>query len=73
MMDGGMYWFSDLTVQDPYYALPILSSAIFLLTVELGAADGMQGQDATVMKRMKMFMRALAVIMVPLTATMPQA
>ena len=37
-----MYWFTDLTVADPYYLLPIASSAVFLLTVELGAADGMQ-------------------------------
>ena len=42
MTEGGVYWFTDLTVADPYYLLPIASSAVFLLTVELGAADGMQ-------------------------------
>ena len=42
MTVGGALWFTDLTVADPYYLLPITSSALFLLTVELGAADGMQ-------------------------------
>ncbi|KAK9810108.1 hypothetical protein WJX72_005000 [[Myrmecia] bisecta] len=73
MTEGGMLWFSDLTLADPYYALPIISSLVFLTTIELGAADGMQGQDPKVMTRMKNFMRALAVIMVPLTASMPQS
>lgn len=35
-------WYSDLTVADPYFTLPILSSLLLLLTVELNAADGMQ-------------------------------
>jgi len=42
MTVGGALWFTDLTIADPYYLLPITASAIFLLTVELGAADGMQ-------------------------------
>jgi hypothetical protein len=70
-MEGGILWFTDLTVPDTTYALPIIASGIFLLTVELGAADGMQGQDPTMMGRMKWFLRVLAVLMVPLTASMP--
>ena len=42
--EGGALWFTDLSVADPYYALPVLASATFLLTIELGAADGMEGQ-----------------------------
>ena len=38
-------WYSDLTIADPYYTLPILSSLIFLVSVELNAADGMQVCD----------------------------
>lgn len=71
LMDGGMLWFTDLTVPDPTYALPLIASAIFLLNVELGAADGMQGQPAHVMSRLKTFARIMAVIMVPFTAGMP--
>ena len=37
-----MLWYEDLTVADPYYTLPILSSMIFLLSVELNLADGME-------------------------------
>ena len=44
---GGALWFTDLTIADPYYLLPITASAIFLLTVELGAADGMQVRCCT--------------------------
>lgn len=44
MTEGGTLWFTDLTVADPTYLLPALAGATFLLTVELGAADGMQGQ-----------------------------
>lgn len=68
---GGAAWFHDLTVADPTYGLPLLSAAIFLLTVELNAADGMQGQDPATMRKMKNFMRFLAVALVPLTASMP--
>lgn len=42
MMDGGLFWFPDLTVADPTYLLPVLTSLSFLATVEIGAADGMQ-------------------------------
>eukprot|EP00884_Botryococcus_braunii_P009438 jgi/Botrbrau1/18496/Bobra.0072s0075.1 len=73
LMEGGLFWFTDLTVPDPTYALPIIASGIFLINVELGAADGMQGQPANVMSRLKWFMRGLAVIMVPFTASMPAA
>lgn len=43
-MAGGpaVAWYNDLTVVDPYYTLPILSSLMLLLTVELNAADGLQ-------------------------------
>lgn len=44
MLNGGFPFpgFENLTLPSPYYALPILSSAIFLLSIELNAADGMQ-------------------------------
>jgi YidC/Oxa1 family membrane protein insertase len=44
LAEGGTLWFTDLTVADPTYALPILAGVSFLATIELGAADGMQGQ-----------------------------
>ena len=33
---GGIAWFTDLTAPDPYYVLPILSSAATLATLQVG-------------------------------------
>ena len=71
LAEGGTLWFTDLTVPDPTYGLPILAGATFLLTVELGAADGMQGQAESTMRTMKNVMRALSVLIVPLTVNLP--
>jgi YidC/Oxa1 family membrane protein insertase len=67
---GGPSLFPDLSIADPTYALPILSSLTFLASVELGAVEGMQTPSQSM--NMKWFMRALAVAMVPLTASFPQ-
>jgi len=36
MRDGGLLWFTDLTLADPYYAMPLLTMATFLVTIEVG-------------------------------------
>ena len=69
----GLFWFKDLTIADPYYALPVINSLIFWITIELGAADGMQGTAPEMINRMKTVMRALAVIFVPITASFPSS
>jgi len=33
---GGLFCFTDLTVCDPYYVLPILTSATLFLSIEVG-------------------------------------
>ena len=43
MMSGGMLWFNDLTIPDPYYALPILTATSLYIQIKVGA-DGMQAQ-----------------------------
>jgi YidC/Oxa1 family membrane protein insertase len=35
MTQGGILWFVDLTVPDPYYLLPLLTSATMLATIEV--------------------------------------
>ena len=35
MKTGGLLWFPDLTIADPYFLLPILCSASMLLTIEV--------------------------------------
>ena len=71
LMEGGALWFTDLTIPDPTYALPLLASATFLLTVEAGAADGMEGQGEEMKSKMKNIMRAVAIIIVPFSGSMP--
>lgn len=68
---GGALWFTDLTIADPTYALPVIASATFLLIVEVGAADGMEGQTDVMKKRMKNIMRGVAVVIVPFTLSLP--
>lgn len=40
MMAGGMLWFPDLTVPDPSFILPIISSAGFLVSLEVRSRSG---------------------------------
>jgi len=35
MQSGGLFWFSDLTIPDPYYVLPLMTAATLLITVEV--------------------------------------
>ncbi|KAJ7552825.1 hypothetical protein O6H91_06G071700 [Diphasiastrum complanatum] len=69
--EGGTLWFTDLSTPDDMYIMPVLTALIFWITVELGAADGMQGQPN--LEKMKTFLRALAVLMIPLTMSFPKA
>jgi len=66
---GGPSMYPDLSIADPTYSLPILSSLTFLASVELGTVEGMQTSQSV---QMKWFLRALAIAMVPLTASFPQ-
>lgn len=36
MTTGGLAWFTDLTIPDPFYALPLITMATFLVTIEVG-------------------------------------
>merc|ERR1712130_668787 len=35
LQEGGIQWFHDLTVMDPYYTLPITFMVLFLLRVQV--------------------------------------
>ena len=59
----GIGWVTDLSAADPTTALPIISSALLVASVELGG-DAMTGE---MKDKMKFGMRCFAVIMVPLT------
>lgn len=42
---GGMYWFTDLTVPDPYYILPFASAGTFLGLIEMGKKQMLASQS----------------------------
>ena len=63
--DGGTLWFTDLSASDPTMVMPLLTSALFLASVELGAVEGMNNNQQGV--TMKWALRGLAVALVPMT------
>jgi YidC/Oxa1 family membrane protein insertase len=67
-LDGGLAWFTDLSVKDPYYVLPVLSSAGMLAILETGSETGAANPQAAGMKK---FFRGMTVLMIPFTAWMP--
>eukprot|EP01111_Echinosteliopsis_oligospora_P014047 TRINITY_DN5205_c0_g1_i2.p1 TRINITY_DN5205_c0_g1~~TRINITY_DN5205_c0_g1_i2.p1 ORF type:complete len:253 (-),score=85.12 TRINITY_DN5205_c0_g1_i2:14-772(-) len=69
MKDGGILWFTDLTIPDPYYILPVTTAALFLTTVEIGAETAGQQQGII----MKNIMRVMALVFIPITASFPTA
>ena len=52
MCNGGLGWFEDLSVADPYYILPIVMSSTTFLQIKMGA-DGMNtGAMGPVVKKL---------------------
>ena len=69
LAQGGLLWFPDLVAHDPYFVLPVLNGASFLLMVELNAHDqAVKHEQAATFKTA---MRALAFIMIPVTMYTP--
>lgn len=71
MKEGGLWWFTDLTVADPYYLLPIITSITMLATIEIGTDSArMQHQN---MQTMKYILRAMPLVIFPFTMNFPGA
>lgn len=66
---GGTSWFTDLSVMDPTYALPIICGASLLAMTEFGGDTG----STKMSPGMRMGMRAVAFLSVPLTYWFPSA
>ena len=66
---GGTAWFTNLAVQDPTYALPIIACGVSLLAMETGGETG--GNQQPGQNKMKMFMRVMLVGFLPITAQFP--
>ncbi|XP_063701399.1 mitochondrial inner membrane protein OXA1L [Culicoides brevitarsis] len=68
MTTGGLAWFTDLTMPDPFYILPIVTSATLAATIELGA-DFSQAQ----MQTMKYVIRCMPLAVLAFTFNFPAA
>jgi YidC/Oxa1 family membrane protein insertase len=68
MKTGGVFWFTDLTVPDPYYVLPVLACGCFVASIELGGETGV-GNPQTA--RLKNVFRLMPIILIPITASFP--
>jgi YidC/Oxa1 family membrane protein insertase len=68
MMHGGLFWFEDLTVADPFYLLPILTSTSMFLQFKF-AAEGASLETAGPIA--KVAFRVLPFILLPFTIKFP--
>jgi membrane protein insertase Oxa1/YidC/SpoIIIJ len=64
---GGTLWFTDLSIADPTFVLPVASAASFLLLTELGS-DDVKMQNYPWFKTV---MRVMGVGIIPLTYFLP--
>ncbi|KAG5677249.1 hypothetical protein PVAND_007021 [Polypedilum vanderplanki] len=71
LKEGGLFWFTDLTVPDQFFLLPIITSVTMLATIELGTDSArLQHQN---MQTMKYVLRALPIVIFPFTMNFPGA
>lgn len=66
---GGAMWFVDLAVKDPTFVLPVICGASLVTMTELGGDTG----STQMSKEMRMGMRAIALLSVPMTYWFPSA
>lgn len=71
MREGGLFWFSDLTVCDQFYLLPIITSITMLATIEMGTDSARLSHQN--MQTMKYILRALPFVILPFTVNFPGA
>ncbi|XP_072168947.1 mitochondrial inner membrane protein OXA1L-like [Diadema setosum] len=70
MQTGGLWWFTDLTTSDPYYALPVLASLSMFAVMELGGEAGVSNAQA---QKMRTVLRVMPFVILPLIASLPKA
>ena len=71
MRYGGLFWFTDLTVPDQFYALPIITSMTMWLTIEVGTDSARLSSQN--LQTMRYVLRALPVLILPFTVNFPGA
>jgi YidC/Oxa1 family membrane protein insertase len=71
MREGGLFWFTDLTLPDQYFLLPVLTSITMYLTIEVGTDSARLSSQN--MQTMKYVLRALPFLILPFTINFPGA
>ncbi|XP_014275174.1 mitochondrial inner membrane protein OXA1L isoform X5 [Halyomorpha halys] len=66
---GGLWWFTDLTLCDQFYLLPIITSITLAVTIEVGT-DAARTANLGMMKYV---LRAMPIIIFPFTMGFPAA
>lgn len=71
MQTGGILWFTDLTMADPYYLLPLITSATLALTIHLGTdAVRVPGQETPMLM---LFLKCIPIVIFPFIMNFPAA
>ncbi|CAK6952968.1 mitochondrial inner membrane protein OXA1L [Scomber scombrus] len=70
LQTGGMLWFPDLTMSDPFYILPFVVTGTMFFILELGAESGVDNPN---LKAMKTVFRIMPFVILPLTINFPTA
>ncbi|XP_033335073.2 OXA1L mitochondrial inner membrane protein [Megalopta genalis] len=69
MKEGGLWWFTDLTVYDPYYTLPLATC----LTMYVSMEYSIMVNHGTNMGLVSYFMRAIPIVTFPIILHFPAA
>ena len=68
MTTGGLFWFVDLTLKDPFYALPVITCSSIFLHLKLGG----DGVDLNSMqKSLRTILLCLPLISLPVMCQFP--
>lgn len=61
LQTGGLWWFTNLTLIDPYYILPLVTAITFAITIEVGTDTA----AAASLGSMRYFLRCMPLITLP--------
>ncbi|GLV46656.1 OXA1L mitochondrial inner membrane protein [Carabus blaptoides fortunei] len=71
MTHGGLWWFTDLTLPDQFFILPVITSLTMWLTIEVGTDTAKL--SAQNLQMMKYVLRAMPLVVLPFTVNFPGA
>jgi len=73
MTTGGLFWWTDLTVSDPYYLLPLLTCGTMFLTIQMAMDQQKMAATSDGMNLMVKLIKFIPFITLPIMAQFPSA